>query len=397
MNQTLKLTLVLGFLSAFAPLSIDMYLSALPTMQSYFATNESHIQLTLASFFIGFSFGQLIYGPLSDRFGRKLPLYIGLIVFIIASIGCALSTSVTMLIIFRLFQALGACAGGVISRAIVRDLYHPNDAVKIYSYLMLVSSIAPMLAPILGSFILTAIGWKYIFYTLAILGVLSLLSVMFYLPSTPKQQNFEPFSPSFILKEYFLLIKHKHFIINSLIGGFSMAAMFAYITASSFIFMEIFYLSNNAYALLFGANAVVFVIAAQINARVVDKFGSNALIKYALYLLAFCIFLLILFLFLDIINIYLVVLSLMGFMFSLGFIVPNSTAMAMAPFSTNAGSASALLGTLQFSLAAISSIALGFIKANMLYSMGIIMAICAVFAILMLVYMRNLKEAIEID
>ncbi len=392
-----KLVLVLGFLSAFAPLSIDMYLSAFPTMQHYFATDEGTIALTLASFFIGFSFGQAFYGPISDKYGRKLPLYIGLGLFVVASIGCALSTSAEMLIFFRLLQALGACAGGVISRAVVRDLYDPKEAVKFYSYLMLVSSLAPMLAPILGSFVLSALGWKAIFFILAALGVVSLFSVAFALPPLPKPKMSGELTFSSVMREYYHLLLHKHFIVYTLIGSFAMAGMFAYITASSFIFMDIFGLSSDGYALLFGFNAVVFIIGAQVNAKIIDRFDSVSIMKYSLLLLATSAISLVVMVLAGVVDIYLVSMALLSYMFSLGFIIPNSTAMAMAPFSTNAGSASALLGTLQFSLAAASSIALGFVMLDRLQAMSIVMAICASAALFMMIYLKNLRESIEIE
>ena len=396
-NNNLKLALILGFLSAFAPLSIDMYLSSMPTLERYFAVSADTIQLTLASFFIGFSLGQAFYGPISDKYGRKPPLYIGLLIFVIASVGCALSTTVEWLIFFRFLEALGACAGGVISRAVVRDLYHPSEASKIYSYLMLVSSVAPMLSPIAGGYILISLGWKAIFLILAALGVISLFSIVFWLEESHAKNRTESIAIKNVANEYAKLLKHKYFMGYALSGGFAMAGMFAYITSSPFVFIDTFHLSVENYGILFGANAVVFVLSAQINARIVNKIDSSVIFDTAMAMLALsgiAMFAATLF---EIGGIYGIILPLLCFMSSIGFIVPNATALAMAPFAANAGSASALLGTMQFSMAAGSSILLGALQKAALISMGSMIMFCGVAALAVYIFVVKTQAAIEIN
>ena len=396
-NNNLKLALILGFLSAFAPLSIDMYLSSMPTLERYFAVSADTIQLTLASFFIGFSFGQAFYGPISDKYGRKPPLYIGLLIFVVASVGCALSTTVEWLIFFRFLEALGACAGGVISRAVVRDLYHPSEASKIYSYLMLVSSVAPMLSPIAGGYILISLGWKAIFLILAALGVISLFSIVFWLEESHAKNRTESIAIKNVANEYAKLLKHKYFMGYALSGGFAMAGMFAYITSSPFVFIDTFHLSVENYGILFGANAVVFVLSAQINARIVNKIDSSVIFDTAMAMLALsgiAMFAAALF---EIGGIYGIILPLLCFMSSIGFIVPNATALAMAPFAANAGSASALLGTMQFSMAAGSSILLGALQKAALISMGSVIMFCGIAALAVYIFVVKAQTAIEIN
>ena len=396
-NNNLKLALILGFLSAFAPLSIDMYLSSMPTLERYFAVSADTIQLTLASFFIGFSFGQAFYGPISDKYGRKPPLYIGLLIFVVASVGCAISTTVEWLIFFRFLEALGACAGGVISRAVVRDLYHPSEASKIYSYLMLVSSVAPMLSPIAGGYILISLGWKAIFLILAALGVISLFSIVFWLEESHAKNRTESIAIKNVANEYAKLLKHKYFMGYALSGGFAMAGMFAYITSSPFVFIDTFHLSVENYGILFGANAVVFVLSAQINARIVNKIDSSVIFDTAMAMLALsgiAMFAATLF---EIGGIYGIILPLLCFMSSIGFIVPNATALAMAPFAANAGSASALLGTMQFSMAAGSSILLGALQKAALISMGSMIMFCGVAALAVYIFVVKAQTAIEIE
>jgi MFS transporter, DHA1 family, multidrug resistance protein len=391
MTSKINLTLivVLGSLTAFAPLSIDMYLSSMPTLERFFGASSHIIQLTLASFFIGFSLGQAFYGPLSDRYGRKLPLYIGLGLFVISSIGCALSTTVSWLIFFRFLQAAGACSGGVIARAIVRDLFHPNDASRIYSYLMLVSGLAPMLAPVVGGYILTAFGWKAIFLTLAALGSCSLIAVKVLLADSHAERLCAPLSIRDVLLEYAHLLGHRHLMGYALMSGFTMAGMFAYITSSPFVFIDIYNLSVERYGILFGLNAATFVVAAQINARVVKRIEAKVLIVVPIIMLALFGTIMFVDTVFGIGGFFGVVMPLLGFMLCIGFIVPNATALAMAPFGHNAGSASALLGTIQFSMAAIASITLGAMQEAAMLSMGTVMMCCGVSAVF--VYFRLVR------
>jgi len=396
-NSNLGLTLILGSLTAFAPLSIDMYLSSMPTLERYFSSSAHVVQLTLASFFIGFSLGQAFYGPLSDRYGRKLPLYIGMTLFVLASIGCALSASVEWLIFFRFLQAIGACSGGVIARAIVRDLYHPNDASKIYSYLMLVSGLAPMLAPVAGGYILMALGWKAIFLTLAAMGTASLIAVKLWLHESYEKDASKSLAPKDVLAEYFHLLKHRHFVGYALATGFAMAGMFSYITSSPFVFIDTFHLSVEHYGMLFGVNAAAFITAAQINARMVKKIDSASLIVAPLLLLAFFGIIMFVDAAFGIGGFIGILIPLLGFMFCIGFVVPNATALAMAPFSVNAGSASALLGTIQFSMAAVSSIFLGAMQNTALVSMSSTVMACGICAVGIYMLMVKKESAIEIE
>jgi DHA1 family bicyclomycin/chloramphenicol resistance-like MFS transporter len=367
---------ILGSLTAFAPLSIDMYLASMPTLEKFYSTSSDMIQLTLASFFLGFSLGQLFYGPLSDRYGRKLPLYIGLLLFVLSSVGCALSVSIEWMIFFRFIQALGACSGGVIVRAIIRDMFHPDDASRIFSYMMLVTGLAPMLAPIFGGYVLLTFGWKAIFITLATMGLMALFAVYWLLDESHEETG-KSLNIKDVLFEYFRLLKHKQLMGYAFMSGFVMSGMFAYITISSFVFIDHFKLSVNEYGLLFGTCAAVFVIAAQINARIIGIIKHKTITTIAII----TIVVLSSIMFSGSIltsSIYTILLPLLGYMFCVGFIVPNSIAHAMAPFSYNAGSASALLGTLQFSMAAISSITVGHLKTTPAVSMSVIIFVCSV-------------------
>src|SRR5215470_20079282 len=184
-----ELIILLGALTAFAPVSIDMYLPALPTIGAAFAAEPGHVQLSLASFFLGLATGQAFYGPISDRFGRKRPLYVGLFLFVLASAGCAIAASIDMLIVLRFFQALGACSGQVIARAVVRDLFEAHEAIRVFSLLILVMGLSPVLAPLVGGQILAWFDWRTIYWTLGAVGTIGLIASMWRLPETHRPEN----------------------------------------------------------------------------------------------------------------------------------------------------------------------------------------------------------------
>src|SRR5690625_2589639 len=281
-------------MTAFAPLSIDMYLPAFPTLQHTFDTSAGRIQLTLSSFFIAFSAGQILYGPLADRFGRKPPVYAGLGLFVLSSIGGAFAQSIDQMILLRFFQALGAGGGVVVARAMVRDLFPPSEAVMVFSRLMLVIGVAPMLAPLLGGYLLIWFNWQSIFLFLALCGLLCLLAVRLRLPESLDQRTVRPLSLRGILAGYARLMGDRRFIGPALVGGLSICGMFVYITASPFVFIDVLGLSPEAYGWVFGLNALGFILAAQANARIGRRLGPHRTLSFSMPALVFTAVLLIL-------------------------------------------------------------------------------------------------------
>lgn len=342
-------------MTAFAPLSIDMYLPAFPTMQRALNTSAGQIQLTLSSFFIAFAAGQILYGPLADRFGRKPPVYAGLSLFVLASIGCAFVQNVEQLVALRFLQALGAGGGVVVARAMVRDLFPPSEAVMVFSRLMLVIGVAPMLAPLLGGYLLIWFNWQSIFLFLALCGLLCLLAVRLRLPESLDQRTVRPLSLRGILAGYARLMGDRRFIGPALVGGLSICGMFVYITASPFVFIDVLGLSPEAYGWVFGLNALGFILAAQANARIGRRLGPHRTLSFSMPALVLTALLLILGGVFGLGGAYGVFLPIFAYVACLGFVMPNTAALAMAPFGRIAGSASALLGTLQFALAAAAS------------------------------------------
>ena len=253
--RRVELVIILGLLTAFAPLSIDMYLPAFPTLTRALATDDAMVQLSLASFFITFASGQVLFGPLSDRYGRRAPLYGSLTLFAAASVGCALADDITALIGFRFLQGFGACAGGVIARGVVRDLFERNEAARIFSALILVMGAAPMFAPLLGGKLLIWADWRAIFWCLAAIGMVCLAAVIWRMPETHKAEHIQSLRLGRIVRTYCMLLGDMRFLAYALIGGLALGGMFAYIAGSPFVFIDIFGMAPDDYAVIFGLNA----------------------------------------------------------------------------------------------------------------------------------------------
>ncbi len=371
-----ELIVVLGALTAFAPLSIDMYLPALPTLEKVFVTDPASVQVTLAVFFLGFALGQTFFGPILDRFGRKPPLYVSLTIYILASAGCAMAPSIEALSVLRFIQAVGACAGVVSSRAMVRDLFEPKEMARVFSALMLVMGVAPILAPLIGGYVMAAFGWRAIFWTLALFGVFCLVAMALRLPESHHAAARKPLHPGAILRGYGRLLIHRDYICYALTGGFPMAGMFAYIAGSPFVFIELYGVAPQDYGWFFGANALGFVAVAQVNARLVRRFEMTRILRAANAVQTVFGILLVGLALTGAGGLFGLAAALFGFIACIGLILPNASALAMAPHGERAGSAAALLGTLQFALAAVAAMSVGAIHDASALPMAGIIAIC---------------------
>jgi len=374
-----ELIVLLGAVTAFAPVSIDMYLPALPLLGQEFSASPGHVQLSVASFFLGLAVGQGFYGPLSDRFGRTRPLFAGLILFVLASIGCALSPSMNFLIAVRFFQALGACSGQVLSRAIVRDLFEPREAVQVFSLLVLVMGVSPVLAPVLGAQILQWFPWRTIFWAHATLGAAGLVGSLVRLHETHRGERKELVVGN-VLRTYGGLLRDRVFIGYVLAGGMAMAGMFAYIVGSPYVFMEHFHVSTSRFGMIFGVNALGLVLAAQLNARLVRYHSSDAIIKKVLMIQVASGLILFAGASTGFLQLYGVALLIFIYVASVGCLFPNITAMAMAPHGAIAGSASALIGVIQFSLAAASASLIGAANSGAAVPVATLIGVCGVTA-----------------
>ncbi|EAH4960317.1 multidrug effflux MFS transporter [Campylobacter jejuni] len=385
-----KLIVILALMSSIAPLSTDMYLPALSHVEQSFQTNSFLTQLSIASFFIAFALGQLIYGPLSDIFGRKIPALVGIFFFIVSSLFCVIIDDIYAFIALRFFEALGGCAGVVIARAIVNDLFEIKEAAGIFALMMVFSSLAPMLSPTFGGILLEYFSWHSIFATLFALGILLFLMILFGLKESAPHLKNKKFSHHEAMKSYKFVLSDKRFLVYILCASFALAAMFAYITGSSFVFTQFFSLSEQKFALLFGANALGFVICANINARLVLKYESEKILAKALMIMFISTVILLANAFFHP-NFLLFELSIFTSIAMLGFITPNTTTLAMARFKEHSGTASAVLGTVQFGFAGLISFVVGAINANTPIILAFVMCACVLVAN-MIYFLIKIKE-----
>jgi len=327
-NKYFYLILILGLLTAIGPFSIDMYLPAFPDIAKGLNTTVAKVMLSLSSFFIGISAGQLLYGPLLERFGRKKPLYFGLTVYLVASIGCAMATSVNALIVFRLLQALGGCAGMVTARAMVRDLFEVKENAKVFSMLMLVVAVSPIIAPTLGGYITAVLGWRYVFAMLIIVALIILVGIYVLLPESKKPDPNYSLMPASIISSFMGIIKHPQFYTYSLTGAISSAGLYAYISGSPHVFMEIFKVSERQYGWIFALIAMGLIGAAQINTVLLKNYKSEQIIKMALSCQSVIGLVLAIVTYSGFGDLFVTIFLIFIFLCCQGFIFPNSSALS---------------------------------------------------------------------
>ena len=388
--------LILGALSAFGPMAIDFYLPSFPALAIAFATDVEHVQLSLASYFVGIAFGQLIYGPLADRYGRRKPLLAGVVLFSLASFGCALVQSLEGLIFMRFVQALGGCAGMVISRAVVRDLCDPLASAKVFSKLMLVMGVAPILAPLGGGMLLNLFGWQSIFYGLMLFGGLILLAIIWWLPETMSADTPHLPLPG-ALGRYVTLLKDRQLIGHGLTGGIAMAGMFAYISGSPFVFITLYGLSPEDYGWLFGANAAGFILTAQLNGWLLRHRGPAYWLKRTVWLYLAAGASLLGVAIAQPTQLWPLLIPLFLCMASLSCILPNASACAMAGQGAQAGSASALMGSLQFAVAACASSLVGVLHDGTARPMALVICLCGIGTVALALYSARGQQSSSLN
>ncbi|WP_316803313.1 multidrug effflux MFS transporter [Pedobacter nototheniae] len=388
-KQHFYLILILGSLAALGPFSIDMYLPGFIDIAKDLHTTESAVSLSLSSFFIGISAGQLLYGPLLDKYGRKKPLYFGLVLYIFASLGCLAVTNIDQLIVLRFVQAIGSCATAVASVAMVRDLFSVEESPKVFASLMLVIAVSPMLAPTAGGYLIAALGWKYVFVFLGFMAVLMLLASIFKLPESYKPDPTYSLKPKPIINNFLLVLKDPQFYTYALISSITFSGLFAYVSASPTVFMKIYTVSKTGYGWIFAILSVFFIGSSQINSLILRWFSSKKIVQWAL--LAQCIFSLIFLVFAlnNWLDLYTTIIFIALFLCCLGLINPNAAALSLAPFSKNAGSASALMGAFQMGLGAFASVMVSLFSEHSVLPMPIVMTAAALVAMLCLLIGRR--------
>jgi DHA1 family bicyclomycin/chloramphenicol resistance-like MFS transporter len=383
-----RLALVLGALSAFGALTIDMYLPAMPGMAGELHTGALQVQLTLTVFVVGLAVGQVIVGPLSDAWGRRRPLLTGLVLYVAGSLWCALAPSVGWLLAGRVLQSLGAAAGAVLARAVVRDLYEGTAMTRFFSTLMVVNGVAPIVAPVIGGQLLTFTTWRAVFLVLTAIGAVLLLAVALTLPESLPAGRRAPARPGATLRTFRMLATDRHYVRYVLAAALMFAAAFAYISGSSFVLQDAYGLTAQQFSLVFGVNGLGIVVFGQVNGMLVGRVADErTLLRIALAtatlgsagvlacaVLGLPLPLLLVFLFL--------VVSM------LGIVLANATSLALAGHGAAAGSASSLQGLLQFLVGSLAASAMSLSGHVTAVAMGVTMLVCSAAGLAVLTVRR---------
>lgn len=394
-SKNFYLILILGSLAALGPFSIDMYLPGFDAIAQDLGTTVPKVSLSLSGFFIGISFGQLLYGPLLDKFGRKRPLYMGLVLYIIASVACLAVKDINQLIILRFVQAIGSCATAVASVAMVRDLFSVKDSPKVFASLMLVIAISPMLAPTAGGYLIAAFGWQSVFVFLAVMAVVMLAAVVFFLPESFTPDPSYSLKPSPIIKSFLGVIVEPQFYTYALVSALCFAGLFTYVAASPVAFMNIYGVSKTGYGWIFALLSVAFIGSSQINSMLLRWFNSKSIVKWALLFQTIFSVVFLIVAVNNMLNLYTTLTFIALFLGCLGLINPNASALSLAPFYKNAGSASALMGAIQMGLGALASVLVSLFPVDSILPMPLIMTVVVSVALLIHTIGRNKLSAIN--
>jgi DHA1 family bicyclomycin/chloramphenicol resistance-like MFS transporter len=378
-NRT-KIILVLGVLSAIGPLSIDMYLPAFKNIAAALQCSQEQMGYTLSSFFFGICVGQLISGPLLDHFGRKNVLYIGLSIYVISSIACAFSTSVEALVVFRLFQALGGSVGMVAPNAVIRETFEENERPKIMSMMILILGVSPILAPSLGSLLLTLASWKAIFLVLAGILLLIIFLIKSWLPEKTNREHGGAFRISTILKAYRDLFKEKEYLIFAFTGAIGAGSIFTFVGGAPLTFLTYYGVSESKFGLLFAIVASGIISASQLNRVVLKKYNSLQVLRVTLPTQLGLALILSVLSKLNLLTMELNIFLLFLIMGCQGFNFPNVATLALRPFHRGAGTASAMLGSIQMAWGAVCSVLVGLLFDGTPFTMAIIIFGCAALA-----------------
>ncbi len=371
---------ILAVMTGNAALSLDMYLPAFPAIAADFAVPESSVQTTMATFLMGFAVGQMIYGPLSDALGRRRVILVGLALYGLVSMLCALSPDIHDLSFYRIFQGLAGASGSVLGRAVIRDVYSGADLTKAMSLLMLVLTAAPMAAPLIGSVVLEIWQWRAIFWTLAAYACLWSFLIFLFIPETLKQEDRITLNIGFLATATAQIMKHRQAMGYTFAASLGFAGMFAYITATPFIYMEIFHISPQGYAFFFAANIVSMALFSAINRRIADKFPLAELMTFNIWFLIISATVLLINSLLGFGGIWGLAIPLFFFVGCLSPMAANGISGTLQPFGQFAGTASSVFGFFQFGLGSFTGFLVSLLNDGTQMPMAYIIFACAVLS-----------------
>lgn len=390
--QNFGLILIIGALNTISPFTIDMYLPAFRNIATEMHTDIQTVALSVSTYFFGFALGQILYGPLLDRFGRKPPLYAGLCFYVLATFACAAATSIDSFLVFRFLQALGGCVASVAAMAMVIDFFPADKSSRILSTLILILGASPLLAPTIGGLIVTAWKWQYVFIVLAIFAVLMMACVFFFLPEGQQPDRSVSLKPKPIINGFKTVLFEPMFYVFTLAGSLSFSGLFVYVAGSPAIFMEEFGVSPRTYSFIFAGLSVGFISCSQFNHLLAKSFSSKQILRTVLIFQAS-------------VSILFLIAAITGhsgfvptlcFLFLIlaccGLTYPNAAAIALSPFKRNAGTASALLGFIQIGLGGLISACVGMLHMKGSLATALIMAASASLAVTLLLFNKKLMN-----
>lgn len=365
---------------AVGPFSIDMYLPAFGTIANDLGTTISKVSLSMGSYFVGMALGQILYGPLLDRFGRKPPLYLGLAAYLAATVACILAANVNELIVYRFIQAVGGCATSVAAFAMVRDIFPVKDNAKIFSSLMLVISASPLFAPYVGAEAIALWGWQSVFVILIGVTILITLLIFFFMPESKGADPTFSLRARDIIGTYKTVFSEPQFFTYAFSGGIAFSGLFAFIGNSPFLYNEIYGLTPKQYGQMFAFLVGGLILAGQANRLLLRKFSSETLIAWAISIQVLAAVVLMIRELMDLHTFYSQTGLIWVYLATVGIVLPNSSALTLAPFSSNTGTASSGLGVLQLGFGAIASITVGLTTTTSSAPMTIAMLACSLLA-----------------
>jgi MFS transporter, DHA1 family, multidrug resistance protein len=385
---------LIGAMSALGPFSIDMYLPGFPAIEREFA--EVGVERTMATYLLGIALGQLVYGPVSDRFGRKPPLYFGLTLYVLGAIGCAMATTMTMLMLMRVLQAIGACAPLVIGRAVVRDRCEPHEAARAYSTLMLIVSLGPIIAPTLGGWVITISSWRAVFVFQAVGGAALIIAMHTMLTESRDPAHVVPLRLGTVLTGYGRLFRSRSLIGYSLVGGFAMAGLFCFVTGSPIVMSHVYELTPQQFGWMIGLNGIAFISASQLNIHALQTSTPGEVLARAVWWPLLFTSALSVASFALALPLWAVIVLQFCFFISVGRANPNVSALALAPYAREAGAASALMGSLQSALGMFAGILVSEFGNGTVFRLSLLMTGCALLSALSYVFVGRRGQGDEV-
>jgi len=379
---------ILSLLTALEPLSIDLYLPGFISISETFGVPVSSVQVSLTTFLGGFALGQLIWGPLADKYGRKKPIIASLIIYILASFSCIHARSIEQMWVLRFIQAIGGSGGIVIARAIVTDYFDKSKTLKIFALLSLIMGIAPIIAPVGGNVVLKALGWEGLFEVLVAMGIILLLLTIFVLPETHKVKT------RFTITSYWQVLKVKQFVLYTVVAGLVNGALMVYVANGPFLIMDKGGFSSNAFSIIFAINAMGLMIASFVTAFSQKFMSPSKLVKLVVMSWAVISVVLIGVMYLHA-NILIILGVLFFYVFTLGLLLPSTTERALIPYTNNSGTASSLFGAIQLGIAFVCSVASNFMSNGTIINVGIGLGLCSLFGLLVILFPNTRRLVLE--